>query len=303
MFTRAILPAPSASDFDFPQLVAAALVREWQLTEHAVPLSPLTSPEIDAMIAINDPPSLSLQADELLCSVSKEDAPILSAFRVSRTSPSAMQKGSMGLSVDSKLSNREHKKIQMKAHWDLQQAKAAANLSYGTNAQTINKYIRPSTACSVEFDARNLKHTQFGWMGGRDLTSHQCIFSLEEMVGSQSRLKFTLQHWDGKYVVFSLPLAFPWSNLCRSSIPVTDHEDRVIAVLASSPDNNGWHQVHREAAEALEWSCDKLKQLSEHDLKHQLHRGNFPQEAIGESMGGGQKVSHITINPPFTGMG
>lgn len=77
----------------------------------------------------------------------------------------------------------------------------------------------------------------------------------------------------------------------------------MIAVLAGSPDDNGWHQVHREAAEALERSRDKLKQPSERDLKHQLRRGNFPQEAVGESMGGGQKVSHITIDPPFTGMG
>ena len=163
------------------------------------------------MIAINDPPSLSLQADKPLRSVSEEDAPISSssAFRVSRASPSAMQKGSVGLSADSKLSNRERKKIRMKAHRDLQRAKAAANLSHGTKARTINKYIRPSTACSVEFDARNLKHTQFGWTGGRDLISHQRIFSLEEMVGPQSRFKFTLQHWDGKYVVFSLPLVFP----------------------------------------------------------------------------------------------
>ena len=77
----------------------------------------------------------------------------------------------------------------------------------------------------------------------------------------------------------------------------------MIAVLAGSPDDNGWHQVHQVAAEALERSCDELKQPSEHGLKHQLCRGNFPQEAVGESMGGGQKVSHITIDPPFTGMG
>ena len=133
-FTRAILPAPSTSDFDFPQLVVAALDRERQLTEHTVPLSPLTSPEIDAVIAINDPPSLSLQADEPLCSVFEEDVPILSAFCISCTSPSAMQKGSVGLSADSKLSNRECKKIHMMAHRDLQWAKAAANLSHGTKA-------------------------------------------------------------------------------------------------------------------------------------------------------------------------
>ena len=133
-FTRAILPAPSASNFNFPQLVVAALDREQQSMEHAVPLSPLTSPEIDAVIAINDPLSLSLRADEPLRSVSEEDVPILSAFRVSRTSPSAMQKGSVGLSVDSKLSNRECKKVRMKAHQDLQRAKAAANLSHGTKA-------------------------------------------------------------------------------------------------------------------------------------------------------------------------
>ena len=64
------------------------------------------------------------------------------------------------------------------------------------------------------------------------------------------------------------------------------HEEHVIAVLASSPDNKGWHKVHREAANALEWSYDKLKKPSECDLKHQERRGHFAQEAARESMYG-----------------
>ena len=122
----------------------------------------------------------------------------------------------------------------------------------------------------MDFDAHNLKHTQFAWTGGKDPFSHQRIFKLDEMVGPQSRFGFTLQCWDGKYVPISLYCVFLLkSKVHRSAVPITDNEDRVIAVLAGSPDDEGWREVHREAANALERSRDKLKKPSERDLKHQ----------------------------------
>ena len=51
----------------------------------------------------------------------------------------------------------------------------------------------------------------------------------------------------------------------------------------------------KSAASALERSYDKLKKLSERGLKHPERRGHFPQEAAGESMGGGQKVNYSLL--------
>lgn len=115
------------------------------------------------------------------------------------------------------------------------------------------------------------------------------------MVGPQSILDFTLQHWDGKYVSISMVHVSQCSKFCRSLVPITDHEECVIAVLAGSPDDEGWCEVHQEAADALERSHDKLKKPSKHDLKHQEQRGHFTQEAAGESMGGGQKVNYSLL--------
>ena len=50
-----------------------------------------------------------------------------------------------------------------------------------------------------------------------------------------------------------------------------------------------WQQVHEEAAEALKTSCEKLKDPSEKDLENRERCGHFPQKAVGESMGGGQR--------------
>ena len=129
-----------------------------------------------------------------------------------------MQKGSMGLSVDSKLSNWERKKIWMKAHWDLQQAKAAANLSHGTKARTINKYVHPSTACSVEFNAWNLKHIQFGWTGGRDLTSHQPFSCWRKWLAHNHTSNLPYSTGMESTWFFLFPLHFPdWTSADHQS--------------------------------------------------------------------------------------
>lgn len=92
-----------------------------------------------------------------------------------------------------------------------------------------------------------------------------------------------------------LPFSSLYSCCSRTSVPITDDEDRVIAVLAGCPDDAEWQQVHEEAAEALESSRDKLKKPSEKVLENRERRGHFPQEAVGESMGGGQKVESYIL--------
>ena len=81
----------------------------------------------------------------------------------------------------------------------------------------------------------------------------------------------------------------------RTSVPITEHEDRVIAVLAGSPDDVGWLKVHEDAADTLENSRSKLKTPSAKELEHRERRGFFPQEAVGESMGGGQSVRSLFL--------
>lgn len=177
------------------------------------PTSPLTSLEINPVPTVDDPPPISLDADKptsLL--VTQQTSPNPSAFRVVRASSSTMQDRSVDPINESTLSNKQRKKFRMKAHRDLARASAATKTSRGTKARTINKYVRPATACSVDFDAHNHKHTQFAWTGGKDPFSHQRIFKLDEMVGPQSRFGFTLQCWDGKYVPISLYCVSSCSN-------------------------------------------------------------------------------------------
>lgn len=81
--------------------------------------------------------------------------------------------------------------------------------------------------------------------------------------------------------------------MSRFAVPITDQKDRVIAVLAGSPNDHGWPAVHQSAAEALESNREKLNNPTESELKHRTRRGDFPQEAVGESMGGGQTVLYF----------
>ena len=66
----------------------------------------------------------------------------------------------------------------------------------------------------------------------------------------------------------SLPYLLMWSFQSRISVPITDDEDCIIAVLAGCPNHVGWQQVHEEAAEALKTLHEKLKDPSEKDLEN-----------------------------------
>ena len=73
-----------------------------------------------------------------------------------------------------------------------------------------NKQVHSPVDCLLSGVQRLKPQTYTVWLDGWEGPHiSSTIFLLEEMVGSQSHFKFTLQHWDGKYMVFSLPLAFP----------------------------------------------------------------------------------------------
>lgn len=300
------MPPSSASDFDFPQLVAAALRRERKSEQFIHPARspasmesplypPATSPEIDAVnpLAHKDIPAISLSQPAPITSPQSAHAQALPAsFRVNPALAATMF--DLNTNSNEGLSNIQRKKLRMKTFRQLQRANAAVTRSHGPKAVkacTINKHVRPAAACSVDFDGHSLKHTQHAWTGGNDTSTHKQVFSLNEMVGPNSKFHFTLERWDGKYV-WLLLTSFSCLRGFRSSIPIIDSEDCVIAVLAGCPDDDTWSEIHLEAADALENSRDKLKNPSERDLENRERRGHFPQEAAGESMGGGQKVNN-----------
>ena len=53
-----------------------------------------------------------------------------------------------------------------------------------------------------------------------------------------------------------------------TSVPITDHEDHVIAVLAGSPNDVGWLKVYEDAVDTLKNSRSKLKTPSAKELEH-----------------------------------
>ena len=74
--------------------------------------------------------------------------------------------------------------------------------------------------------------------------------------------------------------------MLRTSIPITDTEKQVIALLASMPNDEAWDGNMRDGAEALETArrdCDLHPEHTHH------RRGDYLNLRTGASIGGGQK--------------
>jgi hypothetical protein len=81
--------------------------------------------------------------------------------------------------------------------------------------------------------------------------------------------------------------------MLRTSIPITDTEKRVFALLASMPHDGAWDGSMRDAAEALETArqdCDLHLEYTHH------RRGNYLNLRTGVSIGGGQKRPTVAAN-------
>jgi len=68
-------------------------------------------------------------------------------------------------------------------------------------------------------------------------------------------------------------------------MPILDHEGRLVAILASCPNDDLWPDLSRQAAEMLEEACGRCK-ISAKAGHHR--RGDFSALRCGVSHGGGQ---------------
>ena len=93
------------------------------------------------------------------------------------------------------------KKLDMKTFHSLKCTKDKVTTGHNplkVCASTVDKHVCPSMPTSMEFNAVDLKHTKFAWMGGKDSSMERQIYTLAELVGLDSPFNFKLEMWDGK---------------------------------------------------------------------------------------------------------
>jgi len=89
---------------------------------------------------------------------------------------------------------------QKRAMRRLEEKRAAPYGDYIVKPRVINKYIRPAIAVDVKLDALKLRHTKSAYTGGRLKSAARRVYSLDELVGEDSKFKFKLEKWDGRWV-------------------------------------------------------------------------------------------------------
>lgn len=90
------------------------------------------------------------------------------------------------------------------------------------------------------------------------------------------------------------PFAFLLTSHHSTVRPITDVEDRVVAVLGGSPRDPDWKGVGDGASEAMKKTRTKLDEAGVLRDKHYSHRrGEFCALAVGCSHGGGRKVHQL----------
>jgi hypothetical protein len=82
----------------------------------------------------------------------------------------------------------------------LDEKRAAPYGDYAVKPRIINKYIRPSVAVNVKFDALKLRHTKSAYTGGRFKAAARRVYRVDELIGEGSKFKFKLERWDGRYL-------------------------------------------------------------------------------------------------------
>jgi hypothetical protein len=217
---RTIAPAPS-DDVDFEQLLHQAVVREAEVDNddsEGYPFDPVVTPfsspgplspvpdylsnwlaQNSDSTALPSPPPLSLDSPPLPLLPPCLDAIPSSSSKQLR--PSENPKYRPGSAEDIRRKKRANAKRAVKR---LEAKRAVPYGDYAVKPRIINKYVRSSTAIGVKFDATKLRHTKHAYTGGRPESHPKKIYSLNELVGNNSRFKFRLERWDGRWVQWLL---------------------------------------------------------------------------------------------------
>ena len=111
--------------------------------------------------------------------------------------------------------------------------------------------------------------------------------------GSRSRKKlesegYQVIRWDGRYVVRLILQFVHLYQYRRTTLLVTDEDDRIIVFGAGPPNAADWDAVVAQFLVDLDEAASKLKHPKRSD-----RRGNYHTIATGISYGGGQRVRFI----------
>ncbi|KDR66326.1 hypothetical protein GALMADRAFT_259368 [Galerina marginata CBS 339.88] len=140
------------------------------------------------------------------------------------------------------------------------------------------KQIQTAVGVSSTYSAQDFDIASTGYISQRE-RGHSATFSLDQVVGPNSRYKFELKEWDG-----------------RNPMPIVDREDLVIGVCAGLPrGDETWDSLQLRASDLLEEARPRLC-FNKKDLKHR--RGSFPALAVGISHGGGQSYPKTLVHEP-----
>lgn len=212
---RTIAPA---DDVDFEQLLHQAVVREAEADNddsEGYPFNPVVTPfsspgplspvpdYLSNWLAprpsnsdgttLASPPLLSLDSPLLPPPPLCLDAAPSSSSKQSQ--PSEKPKYRPGSAEDIRRKKRANARQAVKR---LEAKQAEPYGDYAVKPRIINKYVRSSTAVGVKFDATKLRHTKHAYTGSRPDTHSKRIYSLDELVGDNSRFKFRLERWDSR---------------------------------------------------------------------------------------------------------
>jgi hypothetical protein len=178
---------------------------------------------------------------------------------------------------------KKRRRVNRKGRREREMAEPLTNPKQTEHGQ--KKHVKPSVPLKIETNFKEAKVASTGYTGLDDNIRTGTDVPLKGLLdGTHVGRKFDLQKWDGKYVFVFIQKRF-YGDATRSSIPITDSEGLVFAILACMPKDDAWNGHMRDGAEALETArhdCD----LDPEDAYHR--RGNYLNLRTGVSMGGGQ---------------
>ncbi|KAK7452744.1 hypothetical protein VKT23_012145 [Stygiomarasmius scandens] len=184
-------------------------------------------------------------------------------------------KGSTLCSVQKKKTSAAHDRRRKKRKLE---SKAPKKSRSNTTARVLTE----AKPIIVQWDCLPTAIQTSGYIGKDWVEGPGKVWTLEEMVGPESRFKFQLVQWDGKQV---------------TSIPIIDKSGRIFVVLVGSPPGDTtWEGVHEQAALLLDHY--RLTVTCQH-IDHPPRRNVWCSISVGYLFGGGQKNPKLFNQTPM----
>ncbi|KDR65549.1 hypothetical protein GALMADRAFT_32693, partial [Galerina marginata CBS 339.88] len=158
-----------------------------------------------------------------------------------------------------------------------QQVREGAAAPFRLRERVKKKYLDAAKPIPSAFKLESASVTAAAFVGANNRSGRRRTYTLRELCGSGSKLRF-------KYV--------PWDGITPT--PVVDKADRVISVLAGRPEDDDWDRMELLGREAIE---SRRSRLSIHKNDRTHRRGAFPAVRCGVSHGQGPTCPHNLGNP------